>query len=135
MSWKAMTCQVIPSSFSTRVDGSLSIRMSTPELLSSEKAAFMELQNVPCEMMLRPLGIEDNETIVVDKDVAQKTASQRLRSVIFLLWKELGENGPFDAFYASQMEKIIDSVKRKLDSIKEHDENASSIEKSGSFRF
>lgn len=51
----------------------------------------------------------------VDIVLEGKSKSQRLRSVIFILWKQLGENGTFDSFYSNYMEKIIEGIKSKLD--------------------
>jgi len=43
-----------------------------------------------------------------------KTPSQRLRGVLFILWKQGGEQGDFDFFYKQELEKIITHFKDKL---------------------
>jgi hypothetical protein len=48
-------------------------------------------------------------------DSTTKSHSQRLRAVLFVFWKARGGNGSFETFYASQMEKLIESVKDKID--------------------
>lgn len=45
----------------------------------------------------------------------QKTSSQRLRAVIFVLWQQQGGQGDFEVFYREKMERLIDMVKTKLD--------------------
>lgn len=45
----------------------------------------------------------------------EKTPSKRLRSVIFILWKQRGEQGDFESFYRSYTDKIIEQIKSKLD--------------------
>ena len=44
-----------------------------------------------------------------------KTPSQRLRGVLFVLWKQLGEKGAWAAFYEAEMEKITNHYKSKLE--------------------
>lgn len=46
---------------------------------------------------------------------ASKTPSKRLRAVLFILWKQMGEKGDFEQYYRTQIEKIIDHLKAKLD--------------------
>lgn len=43
-----------------------------------------------------------------------KSPSQRLHAVLFLLWKQNGENGLFQTYYETQMEKFIDYLKERL---------------------
>jgi len=45
-----------------------------------------------------------------------KTPSQRLRSVLFLLWQQQKENGmEFEKFYENKMETLISQEKGKLE--------------------
>jgi len=44
-----------------------------------------------------------------------KTPSKRLRAVLFLMWKQLGEVGDFETYYRVQVEKVIEHLKAKLD--------------------
>lgn len=50
----------------------------------------------------------------VDVELEGKTKSQRLRSVLYLYSKQLGEED-FKKFYSEYMEKIIQAYKNKLD--------------------
>lgn len=43
-----------------------------------------------------------------------KTPSQRLRAVIFLLWEQSGKKVDQDEYYEIVMEKIIEQMKSKL---------------------
>lgn len=43
-----------------------------------------------------------------------KTPSQRLRAVMYILWNQLGRHGDFTDFYRIRMNKIIEEVKDKL---------------------
>ena len=100
--------------FSSRVDQSLSFRGVTPELSTEEKVAMMSLQNVLCEVLLFPKDEKDVDVLKVEKEVVHRSPSQRLRSVIFLLWKQTGEELPFEIFYTNKMEAIIEHLKSKL---------------------
>lgn len=111
---KAISSQTIINSIRSRKDGSLGFSAETPELTVEEKIAFMNLQGQVLETIFKPL--EDAEDVItVDKDVERKTQSQRMRSVIFLLWKKQGEQGEFSDYYHQQTEKIINKIKSMLD--------------------
>ena len=111
---KALRFEALMTGFSSRVDQSLSFRGVTPELSTEEKVAMMSLQNVLCEVLLFPKDEKDVDVLKVEKEVVHRSPSQRLRSVIFLLWKQTKEELPFEVFYANSMEKIIDHLKSKL---------------------
>lgn len=51
----------------------------------------------------------------IEMEVEGKTKSERLRNVLYILWKQQGENGIFDMFYSTYMENLISKVKLKLD--------------------
>lgn len=63
---------------------------------------------------LQPEDIPDERA-----DIETKSQSKRLRSVLFLEWKQQKEVGQteeeFEKFYNIKMEKAIQSVKNKLD--------------------
>jgi len=111
---KALRFEALMTGFSSRADHSLSFRGVTPELSTVEKVALMGLQNVLCEMLMFPKDEKDVDVLKIEKEVVHKSPSQRLRSVIFLLWKQTKEELPFEVYYATTMEKIIDHLKSKL---------------------
>lgn len=111
---KSIQTNAIITGIRARVDGSLGITLSTPELNPEEKVAFMELQNINCQTLFKPLE-EKTDLIEVKGETETKTSSQRLRGCIFVLWEQQGKNGEFEIFYKSYMEKIIDWVKSKLE--------------------
>lgn len=111
---KSIQTNAIITGIRARVDGSLGITLSTPELNPEEKVAFMELQNINCQTLFKPLE-EKTDLIEVKGETETKTSSQRLRGCIYVLWEQQGKNGEFEIFYKSYMEKIIDWVKSKLE--------------------
>jgi len=58
---------------------------------------------------------EVDELDNVDIELEGKTKSQRLRAVLFIEWKQNGEQGEFKDFYADRMEKIIQHYKDRLE--------------------
>ncbi len=106
---KALTCPVILEGASTRADGSLSLRFSTPELEPASKTAFFELLNCNLKMLLQPADSEPAELHDVKHEFDRKTPSQRLRACYFIWWKQLGEPGQYEQFYESEMNKAINA--------------------------
>lgn len=102
-------------SISARVDKSLRLSMETPELTSNERAVLMDLQGINLDVLLKPLDTEPEGLIEIDKELEQKSSSQRLRNVLFLLWRQNGSDGEFNSFYKSTYEKIISHFKNKLE--------------------
>lgn len=111
---KAITCPVIMTSASTRADGSLGIRIVTPELDPSEMAAVFMLRGQNLKMLLQPMDETGMELMEVKGELNEKTPSQRLRAVLFLLWKQNNEAIDFEVFYRSKMNAIIEKLKLNL---------------------
>lgn len=62
-------------------------------------------------------GKAEIETIEAHKaeiDDTKKTASQRLRGVLFRIWEQDSTGQTFEAFYINQMEIIIKHFKTKI---------------------
>ena len=102
------------TSISARVDKSVRFSICTGELTDSERAAFFPLQGANCRVLLEPLEA-DEEPVEVKGEKEQKTPSQRLRGVLWLLHKQLGSPGDFEEFYRSSINRMVDQVKAKLD--------------------
>lgn len=114
-----LECQL--TGFSSRVDGSLGFRGSTPELSAEEKVALMELQGLLIEALFTPKDEKEAELVEVKGEMDCKSPSQRLRAVLFVYFKEHQRRGlkeTFDTFYARHVEKLIEYVKTKIDTEK-----------------
>lgn len=113
MSTQALNCPVILDGISTRKDGSLSLRLSTPELTPDEKLAFLQFQNLQCTMLLQK---ESDAPSLKDVkgEFDRKTPGQRLRACLFVAWNNNGRPGDFEDYYRSKMEFFINSVKDTL---------------------
>jgi len=112
---KTIKCNAIISGIRAKVDRSLGLSISTPELSNDEKVLFMEMQGINVDLTITPLDSEPSGLEKIDTDLETKTSSQRLRGVLFVYWKQLGEKEKFEDFYRTYMEKMIDFVKGKLE--------------------
>lgn len=112
---KAITCEVILTGASTRADKSLGLRLATPELLPDEKSAIFELQGLNLKMLLQPMNTETYELKEVKGQLEEKTPSQRLRAVLFCLWRQEKEAIDFETFYRQKINGIIEHLKLKLE--------------------
>lgn len=114
---KQITTQANITSLTAKVDGSLGMRVVTPELSNEEKTEFFNIQNKNIILTITPIDEPFTESVEVKSEVDEKTPSQRLRGVLFILWKQEYQDkyGTFNEFYQKTMERIIDQYKLKLD--------------------
>jgi len=94
-------------------DGGLGINFHTNELDDEEMIAINQYFQKFGWLMFRENEFTPEEIPVEDADFEGKSASQRLRAVLFVWWKQKPE-GEFEEFYKKRMEKIISMVKNKL---------------------
>ena len=112
---KSISTPAIITSIRAKVDRSLSFSATTPELTNEEKVLFMELQGINTTMTIEPLDEQNVPEVKIKGDLEQKTPSQRLRAVLFVLWEQEGRKGEFEDMYKNNMEKFINLIKAKLD--------------------
>ncbi len=99
----------------SRSDGGVTIKFITPELRPSEAGALIQLHGKNVCVSIVPEDVAPDEVVKVSTPLEQKTASQRLRGVIYCLYSQQKPAGPFQPFYEEEMEKFIAHVKAKLD--------------------
>jgi hypothetical protein len=58
---------------------------------------------------------EIDELDTIDVEMEGKTKSQRLRAVLFIYWKQSGQNKEFKEFYSDWMEEVISKIKNRLE--------------------
>ena len=112
---KTIQTQAIIDGIRAKKDKSLGLTISTPELTVQEKALFMELQGLNVTMLITPSDEPQLEEYKIDSDLEQKSQSQRMRNVLFILWKQNPKGIEFQDFYKEQMEKLIEFLKSKID--------------------
>ena len=101
--------------FGSRADGSASLSFVTNELNGDDFAKLREHQNEFGHILFKGNAFSESD---IPKGIAEnssKTPSKRLRSVLWVLYSQQGEQGSFEAFYADRMERIINQIKSKLD--------------------
>jgi hypothetical protein len=104
---------------STRMDNTIKVTIGTQEMNSQQAASLFELRGKFCKVLLSSTAIESKEVEQVDslpiKDESNnKSNSQRLRSVLFINWQQSKQTTNFDDYYNSEMNRIIDHYKSKL---------------------
>ncbi len=112
---KAISLDLILSSASTRADNSLGLRFATPELQPSEKTAIFELQGRNLKAILQPADETPESLVEVKAVLGFKSPSARLRSVLFIEWKQKRSEMIFDEFYVREMDRIIEYRKSQLE--------------------
>lgn len=104
------------TSIRSKVDRSLGLSIETPELSNAEKVEFMNLQGLNVALTITPTDTEDNETIEVTSEAEPKSRSQKLRSVLYVLYKQnyTDKYPTFTDFYNSKMDNWIEGIKALL---------------------
>ena len=106
------------SKITTMGDRSLRLQIDvSKELTPEENAAIFALYNklgyfIFKEAELLPEDVNVPEYVKEFK--TDKSPSQRLRAVLFLIWDKKKE-GNFNSFYGSKLDEIIEHFKKSLD--------------------
>ncbi len=111
----------IIESLSTRNDNTIVVRISTQELEAQKAGELLSLRGKYCKVLISDSNITTLEAEAVDSTKLvsgkkSKTESQRLRAVLYRINEQNGgdiEN--FETFYKSEMERIIEHYRAKLD--------------------
>jgi hypothetical protein len=98
----------------SRADHSCAFRVITPELRPSEAGELMGWHGRACRVAIFPHEGEAGEAIKIDTELDQKSQSQRIKSVLFILWKQEGEPNNFNEYYRNRTEKIIEHLKGQI---------------------
>ena len=92
--------------------------MATPELQPSEKLVFLELMGKSCKILIQPDEEATAELKEVKSEFSQKSASSRLRGILFVQWRHLTDTNmceiSFENFYSKEMDKLIMKIKETL---------------------
>ena len=112
---KSIESQAIITGIRAKIDGSLGLSVSTPELSPDEKVLFMNLQNLNVRMTIEPTDTEVSGKSKIEKGIDGKSPSERLYNVIYVYYKQVKSTEEFETFYRRHIESIIDTYKAKLD--------------------
>ena len=112
---KAITIPAVLSGYNRKADRSVSLRFNSTLEISSDD--FSELDRIHFQtgwLLFSPneFNVED---IPAEPASDGKTPSKRLRDVLFILWKQEGEEGDFETFYRTRVNAIVEKIKGRLD--------------------
>ena len=109
----------IVDSIASKVDGTVSIKISTQELDSTNAGNLFALRGKFIKCLLSDSNITTLESELVDSTPLvsgkkNKTESQRLRNVLFRIHEQQDVAEDFEIYYRNEMNKIIEHFKTKL---------------------
>lgn len=100
-------------------DGSATLKFFTQEIADDQVVDILNMgrRDELGWLLWAPNKFQETDLPTAPATDDRKTPAQRLRSVLFLLWKQEGSRGDFESFYQERMGKIIDIMKGKLDNM------------------
>lgn len=116
-----LLCPAILDGYSRRKDRTVSLRFITQEKTSQEVMKIDEMVDqfgilyFRGEEEMNKDEVEELDKIDLDLYDEPKSQSQRMRNVLYILWKQEGETGDFKKFYKQKTEEIIQHFKNKLE--------------------
>lgn len=112
---KAVQTQLQIKRMTINEDDSVSFSATTPALTDEELGVFRGLRKILVNALLEPEKGSDAVLAIKERIDDGKSPSQRLRSVLFVWFENLGRPGEdFETFYRMKMETLIEKVKEKL---------------------
>ena len=112
--------ECIVDTIASKVDSSISVKISTQELDSRSAGDLFQLRGKFCKVMFSDNNITTLEAEMVDATQLvggkkNKTESQRLRATLFRLHEQQQSSEDFDVYYRNEMNKIISHYQTKLE--------------------
>lgn len=105
--------------YSSRADNSLGLRFATQEVTGETVAELQRIQGEFGWIVFAPNSNTPPEAPDEAPEEEGKSLSERLRSILFVRWKQLQDQGKtdkdFESYRRMTMEAMIASVKAKLD--------------------
>ena len=104
----------------TRADSTIKIVLGTNELTPEKVGGMFMLKNKLAYVAIKEANFQPDEIEAltdIDEDLKSigKTPSQRIRNVLFILFKQNNEGfDSFDSFYKFKMDKLIEHLKAKI---------------------
>lgn len=115
---KGILIAAVVDKITTLKDNSVKITLDTQELTPARAGELFTLRNSLATVYISPAEITSREMAQVDAiepEMPGKSPSQRMRNVMFLLWKQDHEGyNEFDSYYKAKMEKFIEELKNNI---------------------
>jgi hypothetical protein len=97
-----------------KVDRTLSLRFNTDEITPEHLGIWYSFLNTTGFVAFSPDNIQEIDMPKADTEFNTKTPSQRLYNVIFRYWEQTDQTDKHRDFYNTEMEKVINHYKNKL---------------------
>lgn len=97
-----------------KADRSWKLVFETRELSGEEVKILADNFQGEGWLVYKPNPIVASEIPKEAAESGTKSQSQRLRDVIFILWKQRGGKGDFETYYRTYQERLIEYVKSNL---------------------
>jgi hypothetical protein len=115
---KGILLACIIDKITTLKDKSVKITIDTQELSPQNAGEIFTLMNTLATVYISPSEVTSREMAQVDAiepEMPGKSPSQRMRNVMFILWKQDNEGyREFDMYYLKKMEDIINELKNNI---------------------
>lgn len=116
--FKGTLLPAIVEKISSLKDGSVCVTIYTQELSPQKAAELFTLRGKLATVYLSPSEITQKELGLVDSidpELPQKSPSQRMRNVLWILWKQDGEGyKDFKLYYDAKMDSYIENLKMNI---------------------
>lgn len=99
--------------FSSKADGSASLRFSTQEISADDFSNLKENHNAFGWLIFSPNEYEEVPSEKLEEEGT--SPSKRLRNRCFVYWKQKVNDGDFNVWYARYLEKVGDNLLQKLE--------------------
>lgn len=75
---------------------------------------MFDLQGKNVRLLIQPIDSAPDELVTVKSDLQQRTPSQQLRNILYVLFKQQTETAEFQPYYEKEMARICEEQKRKI---------------------
>lgn len=117
---KGQLIAAIVENITTRKDRSLKVVIGTQEVSPAEAGQLFQYMHQLVTVYVCPAAIDNRELEQIDRlepELNNKTQSQRIRAVLYLLHQQANEGfKTFDEYYKAKTEMYIEHLKSKLQS-------------------
>lgn len=108
------------SKVTTLANKDVKVTLETGELTTQQMTQMFSVKGLPGWFVFKPNALrqEDIPEIDADFDEVTKSPAQRLRGALYILWEQHADRKQypeFEVYYRAKMERIIESVKEKID--------------------
>lgn len=101
----------------TLADNTVRLQVDCQELAPEDEAEIFKLRNQLGYFVYsisKKIETKDIPTEALDFP-NEKSPSQRLRAVLYVIWEHAGKKGEFETYYRGKMERIIEQLKEKIE--------------------